>query len=81
MVKKKAIQGHYHNDVRELLTGTLKSSTYVKYLSAFLKEVAKAATCRALQEQNLVGGKEDWKVLYYGLKIVYPEETFGGSES
>lgn len=50
MVKKKAIQGQYHNDVRELLTGTLKSSTYVKYLSAFLKEVAKAATCRALQE-------------------------------
>lgn len=47
-------------------------TVYVKYLGQFLKEVARNASLRALQESNLIGGKKDWKVLYYGLKAVHP---------
>ena len=81
MIKKQALDGAYDSDIRELLAGPLEESTYVKYLRLFLKEVARQASSRALVESNLLGGKTDWKLLYYGLKIARPVETFGDSDN
>lgn len=64
-----------------MLTGTLKESTYIKYLSLFLKDIARVVSSRALAESNLFAGKKDWKLLYYGLKIIHPLDTFGGCDS
>ena len=77
IIKKKALEGTYDSDVRELLGGPIKQTIYIKYLGFFLKEVARSASSRALAESNLFGGKTDWKMLYYGLKVAFPEEIFG----
>ena len=81
LIKKKALEGEYSPEVRQLLGNPLTQELYCKYLGLFLREVARNASLRALQESNLFGGKQDWKVLYYGLKIVRPEQTFGDSQS
>lgn len=81
IIKKKALDGIYDTDIRELLSGPLKKDTYVKYLSLFMKQIARSVSSRALVESNLLGGKNDWRLLFFCLKITFPEETFGGSDS
>ena len=46
-----------------------------------MKNIARSTSSRALVEANLLGGKADWKLLYYCLKITHPDETFGEPDS
>lgn len=78
MIKKKALQGSYDADVKELISSsTVKDLIYTKYLKSFLFTMAKKVIKEALFSKNLSVNKTDWKLLYFGLKILNIDATFG----
>jgi len=42
--------------------------------------LARTATAITINNRSLQNSKVDWKLLYYGLKIVNVDETFGVGE-
>lgn len=79
VIKKKSLNGDYDPDVKELIAGPLKEATYAKYLRKFLLALAGELAAEAVASRGLAE-KEGWKLLFYGLKIVRLEETFGRGE-
>lgn len=79
VIRKKSLSGDYDPDVKELLAGPLKEATYAKYLLRFLRPLAGRLAAEALGRRE-IGEREEWKVLFFGLKIVRLEETFGRGE-
>ena len=80
IIKAKALKGDYDADIKELLGGALKEKTYRKYLQLFLRALAKRCANWSLEAGALDKVKESWKLLYYGLKVVKTEATFGKGE-
>lgn len=79
VIKKKSLSGDYDPDVKELVAGPLKEATYAKYLRKFLLALAGRLAAEAITSKG-IEEKEGWKLLYYGLKIVRLDETFGRGE-
>jgi hypothetical protein len=42
--------------------------------------MASSITLKALSTKNLADNKADWKLLYFGLKVVNIEKTFGNGD-
>lgn len=52
----------------------------MKYLKQFLFILATNITLKALSNKNLTENKADWKLLYFGLKAINIEKTFGNGD-
>lgn len=81
LIKKKSLEGSYDMDIKELIGGAFKASTYVKYLKSFLFEIASRASLISLDKHCLDQSKIDWKLLYFGLCVVDVDSTFGKGQS
>ena len=78
MIKKKCLQGAYDADVKELISSSsIKHTIYCKYLKQFLFAMANNVILKTLSNKKLTDYKADWKLLYFGLKVMSIESTFG----
>jgi hypothetical protein len=80
MIRRKALQGSYDADVRDLLGGPLSSAAYRKYLRQFIRGLAQSTGEKAIKNRSLSGGEAEWRLIFFGLKIRDFEATFGSGE-
>jgi hypothetical protein len=71
IIKNRALQGAYDADIKELIaSSTIKDTIYIKYLKQFLLSMAKRVITDTLAAKSLEGYGVEWRILYFGFKII-----------